>query len=556
MANNTASILASAINGYLRGMQIKHGMDKDASDQQFQSEQRDAWRADRDRAESERRALVDAAAPANVEEGAGGFTKPASADNRDVGQPGDVGVENGGLIKGVTVNGQAAPDAKTAGLSAASYNAPEAVAQRQASAYRRIGKPVEAAQLENATLQGQKAKFELSKEQQQYVDEQFDKKIATITSPQQLAQVVSGSPLVQGRQVDVVMSADGKKAQLVSKTDDGMQVKIGEEFDADKNGVGKAIIGWSQSMKPAEKVAGLMHIAQFEEGQRQFQERQKMEESHFQTNKGLQQQQIGISAAHLGIARDELKLHERKLDEDLKNDPARNLPGAVKMSVAGLDKTLSGIDAAITKAQAEGQWDPKAAGAKDLLARQAQLQNRRQQLLKPYIGGDAATPGAGDYMGYRSAQPATPTGKAIANAPPGSVSLQPGGSYTSTAAGGLPAPPAAAPAAAAPAAPAGPQRDPFVAMLNASGNPSLDSVVAPKAEALRGAAVELKKAQQQFLAAAQSKDPAAIQQAGQAQQAAAAKLEQTAKQITVDAGGTAAQFEAVKRQAYQALDTL
>lgn len=88
---------------------------------------------------------------------------------------------------------------------------------------------------------------------------------------------------------------------------------------------------------------------------------------------------------------------------------------------------------------------------------------------------------------------------------------------------------AAASAAAAPAA--APAADPVLQALGATGNNSVSSIVAQQVPALRAAADGIRAAQQQVVQAAQSQNPAGVQQATQAVSAAAAKLDSLLKDM-------------------------
>lgn len=418
--DQVARVFSEGINGYLRGTQIQHGLDREKKEDDWRDEQRTNQRADRERSESERRTLIDASKPLETE------------------RPNDVlGDDEGNAMPAVPAYRVGTTRYDTQGeadMAAAAGNTPEAASARLGAAYRSIGKPLEAVQLDSATTQAKAAKFTLDKGMQEHLDQQFDKRIASITDPTQLAGILSKSPMVGGKEVSAVKSADGKTVDLVVTGDDGQQVKIGQPIPNSAKGVKEAIIKFSQSMKPGEKISALQHIEQFDEQQRQFDETKRIQQEQFAVNKSLQERQIGISGATLGLARE-------KHDADLKNDPMRNLPPVVKLSVGGVDKALAGIDTAITKAQAENQWDPKAQGAKELLARQAALISQRNTLIKPYL---EAAPGAGSggkpsYEQFIGAAPASAGGKAIAAAPPGSVTQQPGGAYAATGAatGGL-----------------------------------------------------------------------------------------------------------------------
>lgn len=83
------------------------------------------------------------------------------------------------------------------------------------------------------------------------------------------------------------------------------------------------------------------------------------------------------------------------------------LPQAVKLRHDAIAKQLETINSAVTKAQAEGMWDPNSPNAKDLMTRQAALQLQSRQLLEPYLSGGV---GAADPLGVRK----PPTGAAPA----------------------------------------------------------------------------------------------------------------------------------------------
>lgn len=383
MSKGILSFLAGAASGYMKGTMMDRDMKQEDEDRAARKEDREYVRKTRAREDSDRATL--AAAGAEPDVGAGGMTKPVTADNRDVGQPGEPGAADGGLTPGVTAGGKqyATRDAAMA---------PEAITERTAAAYRQIGKPAEAIQLENSAVAGKAAKFALDKAQKQFLDEQFDKKLTTITTPKDLENVLSGTEFVQGRKVASVLSPDGKTVQLVTVGDDGSQQTLGKPFANDDAGVQKALTAWSQTMTPGQKITAMQHFQTFEEGRRQFDENKRIQQEQFAETKRLQERQIGISEANLGVAQGGLKLNQDKFEADLKNDPMRNLPPVVRMSVQGLDKTLGTIETTITKAMADGNWDPKGAGAQELLTRQAALTRQKNALLKPYL--DAA-PGAG-----------------------------------------------------------------------------------------------------------------------------------------------------------------
>ena len=142
--------------------------------------------------------------------------------------------------------------------------------------------------------------------------------------------------------------------------------------------------------------------------------------------------------------------------------------------------------------------------------------------------------------------PQTPSGRAIAKAPPGSVRANPAGGYEPTVPGAAPparapvaAPAAAIPLSAATAAPAAPTRapaapanDPLVAALGgASGNPAIDNIIAQRAPALRQVADSIRAGQEQVRAAAQRGDTAGVTQASQAVARLGADLDKLLKDM-------------------------
>lgn len=72
-------------------------------------------------------------------------------------------------------------------------------------------------------------------------------------------------------------------------------------------------------------------------------------------------------------------------------DPFAKMPEAAKLSYANLNDQAKQIDGAITKAQAEGSWDPNSPGAKALQVRRASIGIAQRKMLSDYTDdGDAA----------------------------------------------------------------------------------------------------------------------------------------------------------------------
>ncbi len=104
------------------------------------------------------------------------------------------------------------------------------------------------------------------------------------------------------------------------------------------------------------------------------------------------------------------------------DDPFAKLPPAVRASYQGLAKQAEQINAAITKSQADGMWEPdKNKSQSDLLIRQRVLEDKAHELLQPYIpkqgkGGASPDDDIRALLTGGAAGPAS-AGAAPANAP-------------------------------------------------------------------------------------------------------------------------------------------
>lgn len=519
MSRGILAFIGGLGQGVISGLKDQDERERrDKADQRAQ-ESHDAQMSEFRRGESDRRTIAGAAADVGVEEGSGGALKPDTADNRDVGMPGEPGAATGGLGAGFRVAGKGFGDRASADAAAATANAPEARDARISQAYRSIGQPDKALSMENASLQQKKTKFDLSKDQEAYINEKADQVALTVNTPEALKSFLSGSPVVGGKEVTIATTPDGKKFQMMIPGTDGNMVKFGPELSTDPKEIQKAVAMQFTHMKVHEKIGILQHDEQYRTQQAQFEETKK-----------LQREQMAMQQRHNmaieGNAAAGLKLQRDKFDADLKNDPTHNLPGAVKMTVASLDKSINSIEKSMADANAKGELNPE--GGKQLQAQLANLNNRRAELLKPYLGEAGAT------KPYPFGGPAaTKSTTGIDKAPPGSVVKQ-GGSWTAApaqgaAAGGLPASMAAQPAARAASSDG---RDPLLAALGANtGNAAIDQIVAQKAPALRDAKTALDQANQVIVQTAKGGDQAAVAQASQAAMQARAVIDNMLKDM-------------------------
>lgn len=438
-----ASFAAGLLKGLGQGLMDQKDRDERAEDRAMRKESHDLEVKKATREEGDRRDLANASKPVTMEEGAGGMLKPDTADNRDVGLPGEPGAATGGLsAAGYRVEGKDYTDKPSADAAVTAANSPEARRTRQIAALEQSGKPAEAAALDSAGTQGKLAKVQLETHEHDLINKKWDERLATITTPDQLAQVLTGTPMVAGAQVSVIQAADGK-VQLAATGPDGTQTLLHKPFKPEE--MAGVMTAFSKSVTPAQKIQFMMHEAEKKQAQdnadRSFGlQRDQFGEQVRHTGVMEKQgaQQIGISGAHLGVAQAGQALAREKFDADLKNDPLRNVPGGVKLSVAGIDTSLKAIEAATLRPD----WDPKSPAGSDVMARQAQLINQRNKLMAPYLPATATTKPA--YPGGGNPPPAAAAG------PAGSVVRAPGGGWVAAPAQG--AAPASAAASIAPPA--------------------------------------------------------------------------------------------------------
>ena len=145
----------------------------------------------------------------------------------------------------------------------------------------------------------------------------------------------------------------------------------------------------------------------------------KQSQDQFNVTKGLQQQQIGLSAGHLKLAQADDLRKQTLFDNEAK------VPEVVKKSYASLETAAKAMDAAIYKAQADGMFRPEDPGAQRLMADRAAVSLKMANLLKPYMPD--ATPGAApDPLGLNNADkaPPAPAAKPVAPVAAPAASMQ------------------------------------------------------------------------------------------------------------------------------------
>ncbi len=289
--------LASAVGGWQKGTSIVEDQKDRDEARAYRNEQRDRQRRKDGEEDQLKSDLKEAGRAIAVEEGAGGFIKPASMDNRDVGMPENATLPNAGLTQGgYAVQGRGFQDRAAADAAAQAQNTPEAISSRVAQAYLKNGAPERAMAMEQGALQTKVAKLQLDEVTERRMNEAFDRRLLTITSPGALAETLSGSPVVGGAQVSPVMAADGKTFHLASTGADGKQVMIGDAMPTDSKGLQSAVTKFAQGMNTVQRLSFLQHEHGREQAQQNADRDYALRERKFAHDVQTDQRKLALAA--------------------------------------------------------------------------------------------------------------------------------------------------------------------------------------------------------------------------------------------------------------------
>jgi hypothetical protein len=243
MNRGVVSFIAGLGTGYLQQSKYQDEQDRLKKLDQMAQEKHDADMRELNKKAAGDTALQTAAAPQQVDQGAGGVTLPASADNRDVGQPDGPTVDNGQLQPGVRVGGTTYTDPAAASAAAAAANQPGAVRTRQIQALNGID-PERAARLEQETTTTQASQVKLDEAKQSAADRIWSRSLGAAMSAGHdgLAQLVSASQTgpMAGKQIKAVPSVDGKTVTYNVVNEDGTMRPTNLTFSNDLQGVTQA----------------------------------------------------------------------------------------------------------------------------------------------------------------------------------------------------------------------------------------------------------------------------------------------------------------------------
>ncbi|GHC72591.1 hypothetical protein GCM10007320_08570 [Pseudorhodoferax aquiterrae] len=355
------AFLQGAAGGAVKGAQMRRDWDQEdevkkarEEDRAFQREQRERQRQLQREDDELRNNLRAAAAPVALTEGAGGMVRPETMDNRDVGLPENAGQPNDGLMPvAYRVGAQPFADRGAAQAAVQQQNAPEAVNQRVAAAYRAAGQPEKAMQLQSqanaAELQGM-----------QLMDARWRRDLggAMRGGHAGLAQFATQSEAgpMAGLKVSLIPSADGKTVQYGVAGADGAVAPIPglPAFSNDERGVTQAAWMLDRAVTPEAR----MSYYQAQDALQQQRATQAATVARTQANADRDYQLRADNAAE---TRRHNQASEAAAAARAKTGDAKPLPSsALKMQQEGLDAigTASSINAdlgAMHKQIAEGK---------------------------------------------------------------------------------------------------------------------------------------------------------------------------------------------------------
>ena len=286
-------LAAGIARGYGEGKQREREQARQDENDAWTREERDAIRQERQQQLALRRGLSDAAAPASMAPVEGSVL------------PEDQAGPSLSLyrVKGSGIN-QVTADQGQATQAMTDYNAPEAVAGRQANAYRTAGAPDKAMSLENLALDrkranekyGQESKinqFKIDEEEQKKADAKWRQKIgAALFQPGEtaisgLANLYSESEFgpMKGKKVKDVLSKNGKTVTIHMINPNGSTTPTSLQFSNDQNGAIQAAYLLDQSVKPEDR------YKDFVQGRKIA-----VDEKNADTNK-LRAERVGLSGA-------------------------------------------------------------------------------------------------------------------------------------------------------------------------------------------------------------------------------------------------------------------
>lgn len=391
MAVGWGHALAAAVGGYMRGSQMTKDSEKEKNDLEFQNEQRGVWRQEQADKRAERDILQQAASP--VEMFSGDQQALDTLTDKTAGPQQNVPMPDFNAPVAFQVGSQRFTDQAEAQKAVMAANTPEAQTARMAQGYRSLGQPEKALTLESSGRQAQMDQMKLA-------DAEFRKQLGTAMAagPEALADLItknSGDRL-GGATIKAVPSADGQTISFVSVDADGKATPFMGATNLPANSAVITLGSAIDRLVPSQDRLAMLNKQQesarqqanadrtFGLQEKQLEYQKTSGDRNFAMQQGAQDRQNRES--DLRIKAGELA-YEKAVREE-------KIPPAVKMQVDGFRKELDVIASAVTKAQADGSWNPESEGAKTLIKRQAVLTEKMSGALTPFLGKQEGSKGS------------------------------------------------------------------------------------------------------------------------------------------------------------------
>ncbi|MCY1166333.1 hypothetical protein D9M73_62600 [compost metagenome] len=382
MRKNAIAFLAGLGSGALAQHEKQGKQKREDEDRALRNEAAQLQIDASKKAVSDQKTIAQAGLPVEMVEGAGGMVKPETMDNRDVGLPENAELPNQGLQQGgYSVGGKAFTDPISAQAELTTQNAPEARTKRVIAAMSGID-PMKAMDLENQQTQRGRETIKFTQEQEAYAKRLKDEGAIDALKSLRIGDAagmtaafnkggefkILGEPVLKTEQRDIpgvgaiptftatfqVQGKDGQpKEMTVNSHDLGMSLMPYEKwYDAQLKGAKEGREGREATSKI-----------------------------------GLQNAQAGYYESAAGA----------------KDTAANKMSEIDKSTLSSINKQRETINSAITKAQAEGSYDPNSPGTKALGTKLAALAMQESQLQARYAGdAGGAKP---DPLGVRGAAP-------------------------------------------------------------------------------------------------------------------------------------------------------
>lgn len=428
--------MSNGILGFVAGLGTGYMGAKQRQEEKERQDRMDQITVDRAARETEqynlekadKAALRTAVAPAQLQAGAGGVLKPDTADNIDVGQPGEpqaqVNADNTAVVPGSATNGMSDQGFRVNGQGFATKDAAQGAATAYDKPEAKFGRYIQAMQgIDFAKAQAaQLTQVQLQEHQQTVADKALRKRVSGLKTPEEIATMISESPADgQGGALKVraVVSGDGKAFSFIKVNPDGTEEPIPGGFANDEKGMEQA------RMKVAGYLTPEMRMQHY-----QWEQQQEQHASEFKETKQFQEKQLAETTRHntadekntaaaRGIAQATLDFQREKARLD---DPTYNLPPAVKLQTQGLQAQVAAINKAYANALVADPAFENSPNAEALKRQMATANEKIGNLVSQYVKEDPKAKAAGgDKFGVRAAgappaAPAAATPAAVAAA--------------------------------------------------------------------------------------------------------------------------------------------